>query len=564
MTHHGRQQGWPVNQGAAVLAQVLAPTEAPPLAPQPQSFDWVGGRDGNGDWNTARNWNPAQVPGASATVTFATGLSGYTVTGDATISGITVDGDGVTFDGAITEATGGSASFLTVSNGGQVTLDQNSFVTGQGIDFADGTLLDVEGTLIASGGSADVAIVEGLEGDMIVAGTLDLNQLYVQTGGSYTGNLTLNNDGSVTIDTSSSFGGGLVTLLGTASIYAAAAPEATGGTVGIGDAIDTGGAGSYLEFGSDPDVTLALGGPISGDGALIVTGGSVELQGVDTYTGITDVMGGGTLTIDQPGSILSDLIFLNDGAFVNVSNVGGTLVVPYQDTVVAGGSSDTVDAGGGGVFLWGGVAAALTFVGGATTSTVIGGPGTLTATGGSAGDLIFGGTSGHDMLYSGAGNSTLVGGAGASLFGDGAGNAVLVAGGNNVLADCSQDTGTVTVFGATGDAISVEGGAGTVYAVVNTSDATIYGGHGTITAFSTTGSLALDYVVGFGGGTTNVIGFNVASDLITLFGYTPGTAQQAFASETVNGGNTYLELADGTHINLFGVTDLTAANFASV
>jgi hypothetical protein len=563
MTHHGRQHGWSVNRDAAVLAQALAPAQASLLAPQPESFNWVGGRNGNGDWNTARNWNPAQVPGASATVTFATGLSGYTVTGDATISGITVDGDGVTFDGVITEAAGGAASFLTVSNGGQVTLDQNSFVTGQGIDFADGTLLDVEGTLIASGGSADVAIVEGLDGDMIVSGTLGLNQLYVQSGGSYTGNLTLNNDGSLTIDTSSSFGGGQVTLLGTASIYAAAAPEATGGTIGIGDAIATGGANSYLNLGSDPDVTLALGGPISGDGALIVTGGSVELQGVDTYTGITDVTGGGTLTIDQPGGILSNLIFLDNGAFVNVSNIGGTLVLPYQDTVVAGGSSDTVDAGGG-VFLWGGVADVLTFVGGAASSTVIGGPGTLTATGGSAGDLIFGGSSGHDMLYSGAGNSTLVGGAGASLFGDGGGNAVLVAGGNNVLADCSQDTGTVTVFGAAADAISVAGGVGTVDAIVNTSDATIYGGPGTITAFSTTGSLALDYVVGFGGGTTNVIGFNASSELITLFGYASGTAQQAFASETVSGGNTYLELSDGTHINLFGVTDLSAANFVSI
>jgi hypothetical protein len=563
MTRHGRQHGWTVDQGAALLAPALTGTSASEVMPQPQSFNWVGGRNGNGDWNKARNWNPAQVPGTSATVTFATGLSGYTVTGDATISGITVDGDGVTFDGAITEASGGAASFLTVTNGGQVTLDQNSFVTGQGLDFADGTLLDVQGTLIASGGTADVAIVEGLDGEMIVAGTLDLNQLYVQTGGSYAGNLTLNNNGSVTIDTSSSFGGGSLTLLGTASLYAAAAPEATGGSVGVGDAIAAGAADSYLNLGADPGVTLALGGPISGDCALIVTGGSVELQGDNTYTGITDVTGGGTLTIDQPGGVPSDLIFLNDGAFANVSNIGGTLVVPYQDTVVAGGSSDTVDAGGG-VFLWGGVAGTLTFVGGAAPSTVIGGPGTLTATGGSAGDLIFGGTSGHDRLYTGAGNSTLVGGAGASLIGDGAGNAVLVAGGNNVLADCSHDTGTVTVFGATGDAISVEGGAGTIYAVVNTSDATIFGGRGTVTAFSTTGSLALDYVVGFGGGTTNVIGFNAASDLITLVGYATGTGQQALASETVSGGNTFLELSDGTHINLFGVTDLTAANFASV
>jgi hypothetical protein len=52
--------------------------------------------------------------------------------------------------------------------------------------------------------------------------------------------------------------------------------------------------------------------------------------------------------------------------------------------------------------------------------------------------------------------------------------------------------------------------------------------------------------------------------MINLFGYANGTAQQALASETVAGGNTYLALSDNTRIDLFGVTNLTMANFTSV
>ncbi|MEJ0047473.1 MAG: hypothetical protein WDN04_16175 [Rhodospirillales bacterium] len=75
-------------------------------APQQHAPDggdnWVGGTDGNGDWNNPDDWT-AGVPASTDTATFATGLSGYLVTGDATIAGILVNGDQLTFDGAITQ-----------------------------------------------------------------------------------------------------------------------------------------------------------------------------------------------------------------------------------------------------------------------------------------------------------------------------------------------------------------------------------------------------------------------------------------------------------------------------
>ncbi len=540
MTHQGRYVGL---------------DQAQLLPVPPTNFNWVGGAGGSGNWNSPQDWNPHSVPGGADTAIFDTGDTGYIVTGNATIGAIQVSGDELTFAGTISEGTGGDSQFLTVQDGGQVTIGASGAMTGDNLAFAAGTLLDVQGALTDTGGVADLVIVDGAGASVVNSGVLVVNQLYVQSGASFSGPLTLTNGGNVTVDSDSSFNPGFMTLENSGLIYATAADQ-SGGTLAIGGSIYLSNAGGVLDLASDTGVLLDISGAISGAGTLLVSGGTVELSGTNSYSGFTSVMDG-TLQIATPGSLPSSLVFLTDAAFVNEMSSGA-----YADTVVAGGSGDTVDVLAGGALVYAGATGTLSFMGGATTSTVFGGSGVLDATGGAGGDLIFGGTSGHDVIYTGAGNSTLVGGAGASLFGDGAGNSVLVAGGANVLADASRDTGNVTVFGAANDAISVAGGAGTLTAVVGDSNASIYGGSGTMNVFGGSGSLALDYVVGFGGGTSNVVGFDASRDLISLFGYAPGTAQLAFDTETVSGGNTYLELSDSTHINLFGVTNLTLANFA--
>jgi autotransporter-associated beta strand protein len=345
-------------------------------------------------------------------------------------------------------------------------------------------------------------------------------------------------------------------------IYAAAAPGQSTGSIGIGDAIVLTADGSVLNLAADPGVTLAIGGPISGGGSVLVSGGTVEFTTANSYTGFTGVQNG-TLQVDANGLIPNNLVFLaGNAAYVNelVSSNGTLVPTNYQDVIVASGASDTVTANAGGVLVFAGPAASLNFVGGVQESTVIGGSGKLIAVGGN-GDLIFGGTSGADQLYTGDGNSTLVGGAGATITADGSGSVALVAGGGDVLFDASHDTGSVTLFGAAGDSTSILGGAGSVAAIVNNSDATVYGGSGNMTVFTGTGLLSLDYVVGFGGGNTYVDGFDVARDQIHLVGFANGTAQAVLAAETVTGGNTILVLPDATHIELFGVTNLTINNF---
>jgi hypothetical protein len=569
-------------------------------APGSLSYQWVGGAgdNGNGDWNTAADWSTGTVPGSSASATFATGNFGYTVTGDATIAAIAVDGDGVTFDGALTQYSGSSAAFLTAIGGATVTLDSNSFVTGGSLSFADGTLLQVQGILISSGGTVDVDLVNGIGAQQIDSAGLTANQLYVQNGASFTGDVTLNDGGNITLDTSSQFGGGSLTLLGSATVYDALAPGAASGSGSVSDNIALAGSGTTLDLASDPGVTLLVSGDISGNGNLLVSGGAVELAGTLTYTGSTTVTDG-SLQIDDLAYVINGPVYLTDGAFSYGTGSGTELA--FTTTVVAGGVSDTVSAGSASLLVYNS-AENLTFIGGAGGSTVVGGSGVLNvfggtnagpgsgdviyggsgvlnytggasydtvyggsgivnAVGGSGADLIYGGTSGEDTLVTGAGNNTIAGGTGTSFIVNGGGSSE-VAAASSALINATAAYGNDTLF-AGGAATTITGGyAGTEADVLGAGDATIYGGSGNENIFGGTGDVQVYLTQGYGGGTIDVVGLTLAQLHITLVNYSAGEAQQALANDTVAGGSTYLTLSDNTHIDLYGITGLTSANFS--
>ena len=558
--------------------------------------NWVGGNGGNGDWNTGSDWSSGSVPAMTALANFALGGELYTVTGDATIGAIEVDADAVTFDGALSQAASVASTFLTAVNGATVTLDANSSVFANGgLDFTDGTLLDVQGslTLLTGGGSADQIIVEGLSGSMVTGSALTVNGLYVQTGGSFTGDVTLNDGGNITVDSSSLFGANTITLLGSGTIYESLATGSDAANVGVAAAIAVG-ASNTVTLASDPGVNFLVGGVIGGDGGVLVNNGSVELGGVNTFTGGL-VVQNASLIVDGQGGAAGNVIYITDGTLVTQPD--STSAVDFTDTVVASGSGDTIDATAGNLLVFAGPAGSLNFIGGAgsdtvvgdqgalsvaggsagdlvfggvgaldftggaAASTVVGGAGAVTATGGSGGDLIYGGTSGHDMLYTGTGPATLVGGSGAQLFATGSSNSVLVDGGGAVL-NATASSGNDTLFGGqTGSSDTIFSGAGTSTAVLN-GGTTEFFTTGTADVFAGSGTLTLAYVSGFGGGFTNVQGFNVAQDAISLSGYAQGTAAQILANETITGGSTVLQIPNGgDQIVLFGVTGLMASNF---
>jgi autotransporter-associated beta strand protein len=563
------------------------------------SANWIGdvNGNGNGDWNNPGDWSGQALPPASATATFATGYFGYTVTGDATIAGILVNGDGVTFDGAITQDSSGGATFLTGENGASVTFDANSFVTGGGIDFQAGSLLEIQGLFITTGGTADQVIVDGLNGQVISSGGLDVNGLYVQDGASYTGDLTLNDGGNLTLDASSLFGGGSLTLLGNAVIYDAA----VGGQAGvatISDNIAMGGAGTVLNVGADPGVTLVLSGTLSGAGNLLVSGGTVELAGTIAYTGTTAVQAG-TLTIDTLAVTDPTPIVVTDGGLAFALASAGGPAPSGIDTVIAAGDGATVSAGGKQLLVFGGSVGTLTFIGGdyghgtvvggsgavnafgslqggdlifggagqlsftggSGSDTVVGGAGVVVATGGSGSDKIYGGTSGHDTLTSGAGNTTLVGNAGTDFVVNGGGNALVVAGSGGLI-NASAAYGNDTLFAGNAATTIIGGVAGVEQDILGTGNATVYGGRGNADVFAGHGHAQFYFTQGFGGDTDKIIGFTLSQIDINLVNYSAGEAAHALATATVAGGNTYITLSDNTHIDLFGITGVTSANFS--
>lgn len=560
------------------------------------SFNWIGdaGANGNGDWNTPGDWQQDGIPGTSDSATFATGNSGYTVTGDATIGAITVDGDGVTFDGAITQFSGATGAFLTGLDDAAVTIDPNSFFTSESgsIAFGAGSLLDVQGSLLTGGGNADVVIDEGLSGNIVTAGAIILNQLYVQTGASFAGSVILNDNGSITLDTSSTFGGGSITLTGSGSIYEALAAGEVTGTADISDSILFTTPGT-LTVASDPGAVLTLTGQIAGAGSLLINNGTIELAGTNAYTGSTIVQNA-TLIADGQGAVPDGVILLSNSGLTTQPDTTGA--VNFTDTVAAFGATDTVYALGGNLLVYASQTGLFTFLGGAGSDTIIGGAGALSITGGSAGDLVFGntgtltftggaggstvvggagvvdatggaggdvifsGTSGHDVLNTGDGPTTLVGGQGAQLFATGSGNSVLIDGGGGFL-NAAASTGNDTLFGGAAGSDTIISGAATNIIVLNGGATTLYT-TGTADVFAGAGALSLQYVDGIAGGLTNVVGFDLSTDQINLVGYAQGTAQQVLDSETVSGGNTMLQIPQGDQVVLFGVTGLTLSNFA--
>ncbi len=589
MAHHN--QFWANDQVDWTIPAAFAINLPPPTA----SENWIGGMGGNGDWNTPADWSQNSVPGATAKVAFATGDAPYTVTGDATISAITVDGDNVTFDGAITQDSVGAGTFLKGLSGATVILGPTSVFTGEtgALQFSNGSLLDVQGSLLIGGGSADVIIDEGLSGTIVSASALNVNQLYVQNGASYAGDVILNAGGSITSDTSSTLGGGKIFLLGSATIYEALAAGQANGTASISDPISFS-VGGTLTVATDVGATLFLSGAITGAGSLLINNGSVELAGTNTYTGSTIVQNAG-LIVDGQGGVPTGLILLSNSSLT--TQLPDSSAGAFSDTVVGFGATDTIYAAAGNLEVYasqtglltfvGGIATdtiiggagdvnvtagtagdlvfgntgSLTFTGGAGASTVVGGAGTVNATGGTGGDLIFSGTSGHDILRTGDGPATLVGGQSAQLFATGTGNSVLVDGGNGFL-NAAASLGNDTLFGGNAGSDTLISGAATNTVVLGGGATTFYT-TGTADVFAGAGALTLAYVAGIGGGQTNVLGFNLGNDQISLAGYAQGTAQQILADETVSGGNTILQIPQGgDQVVLFGVTGFTAANFS--
>jgi hypothetical protein len=595
--------------GDAALPALLIPLPQSPAVPGQvpgQATDnWLGdsGAGGNGDWQTAADWSSGTVPADNATANFALGGQFYTVTGDATIGAITIDADALTFDGAVTQNTGNTSTFLTATDGAYVELDSNAVFEGAGgINFADGTLLDVQGTLLTAGGTADTMIVENF-GDVVLSSAIDLNSLYVNTGASFTGDVTLNDGGNITLDTSAFFGGGSITLLGSGTIYEALVPGQTSASIFENIAVA---ASNFLTLAADPGVNFLVGGTITGAGGLVVNLGAIELNTANDFTGGVTIADGASLTSDTTldfnaltlltGGTYDGTITLNDGGTLTIDSattVANSISLLGNATVheilTAGATSATSDFSVA-VAVAGGDT--LTFVSDPDVSTVvngsISGAGAVAVTGGSvelAGQNSFTGgvavfnasltvdgqgavTTGNIILT----NATLTtqpDSTGAVNFTDtvvayGNGDTINALAGNLLVFAGSASTlnfiggaGTDTIIGDQG-ALSVTGGsAGDLVFGGNvslnftggTGSSTIVGGSGAVTA---TGGAGGDLIFG---GTSGLDKLYTGTGPSTLVG---GAGAQLFATGSANsvlvdgGGAVLNAIASTGNDTLFG------------
>jgi Ca2+-binding RTX toxin-like protein len=320
---------------------------------------------------------------------------------------------------------------------------------------------------------------------------------------------------------------------------------------------------------SKQTVAGGTGYMILGDKAF--RSGTVDAVGFSAVVDVDDVK---KVTVDGGGS--QGQVFLASGAGLTYDAATGNVTVVagggknditfgtgndiyYSDgtnnTVNAGAGADTIYAGAGTNKIYGGSGADTVvstgidkiYLGTGTTSVNDTGFGADTVYGassvaGSGYNLVFQGGAEFALVEAGAGSYSIVGGSGGGVFHGG------TAGDNYIHATAGDDS---IYGGGAGDTLVA--GAGYNF---------IQAGLGNETLEGANGNTDFNFIKGMSGGdntTVTITDFNGTNDFLTLEkGF---TSAYALAHATVSDGNTYINLEDGTKIELVGFTHLTASNF---
>ncbi len=318
----------------------------------PVSFYWTNLLSGN--WSVAANWtNSTGVPGAPA----ATGqpfynlnfnrAGTYTVTNDLNhgfqLNQLNVAAT-VTFDGANAPAFTGNGPI-------RPQLNQNSV---NAVTFNAPVILAAMTSLGGSGaGPVTIhSIISGTGGlTMNNEGTLTLNY----GTNTYSGG-TILNAGTVTFPAFASsamsiLGTGLLTINSGATLacnrtYFANSVTLNGGIITAGNSFVSTFAGP-VTLGGIPTFDIAgnfsISGNMSGPGGLLKTGNSsLSVSGTNTFTGATFVTDG-TLTFSKSVSVGSGALHIDDGAVVNLNFTGNRTIA----ALILGGTNQLDGTYGG-------------------------------------------------------------------------------------------------------------------------------------------------------------------------------------------------------------------------
>jgi len=319
---------------------------------------------GTGNWGTAGNWNPPQVPGSGDDVLIAeNGVnSTFTVTVNvaATVNSLTLGG------GSGTQTLSIASQTLTLNSAS--TVNANGILSHSGGTIGGAGALTVDGTLNWSAGSGSTTLMTGT-GVTTVNGPLNLSGVGLK---QLTLGRTLNNTGTATW-VAGEVRAGTGTAINNTGTWNAQIDSLIQG-------VFNGGAGTFTNSGAFTKAagsgTTAVSLPFTNSGTVDVRTGTISFGAGGSSTGgfsnsapsVTLQFAGGTFDLNAGTSFTGIGTLLVSGGTLNVNS---TISTPAPGTVQVSGGTMNVNSA-----ISTAAVTAFTMTGG-----TLGGTGTLTIDG---------------------------------------------------------------------------------------------------------------------------------------------------------------------------------------